>query len=376
LERCGAPREDYEIIVVDNASTDGSPEAIRSLADLVICLTSNRGSCAKAFGLSKARGRFIVFLDDDAAPEPYSLGAMIEHFEDQPDLGAAGFTVHLPDGSREESALPGVFHGCCVGFRADALHAVGGMDPTFFMQAEEYDLTFRLVHAGWSVRNFEDLNVHHLKTTQARREDRTAYYDVRNNLRVAARYLPTSAYAIYRTDWLQRYAWLAERGDRRRAHRKGRRDGRLLAFAERWTFRRKRLKPEAFEHFFRWEYVRRKFEDLKQQGVGRVLLVGLGKNLYAFHRAAELNGMKLSAIGDDVFGAPGRLYRGTRLLHLKDACETAFYFDVAVVTSMTPYFAEQAVRSVTPWTTRPIFHWSATLDSLARSESLVVCGAV
>ena len=61
---------------------------------------------------------------------------MIEHFEADPRLGAAGFTVHLPDGRLEGGALPGVFLGCGVGFRAEALRGAGGLDPSLFMQAE------------------------------------------------------------------------------------------------------------------------------------------------------------------------------------------------------------------------------------------------
>ena len=46
---------------------------------------------------------------------------MVEHFEAMPSLGAAVFTVTLPDGSRECSAYPDVFIGCGVGFRRAAL---------------------------------------------------------------------------------------------------------------------------------------------------------------------------------------------------------------------------------------------------------------
>jgi putative ABC transport system substrate-binding protein len=48
-------------------------------------------------------------------------------------------------------ALPGVFVGCGVGLRAEAYAESGGLDRTFFMQAEEYDLSFRLAVAGWEV---------------------------------------------------------------------------------------------------------------------------------------------------------------------------------------------------------------------------------
>ncbi|MCH7595963.1 MAG: glycosyltransferase [Planctomycetes bacterium] len=226
LERvaeCGLDRCDYEIIVVDNASTDGTPEAVSSKCDRLIRLSRNAGSCAKGYGvdgghgppyLNGASGRYIVFLDDDSYPQPGSIARMIGHFENDPKLGAAGFVVHLPDKRKEGGALPDVFLGCGVGFRATALRQSGGLDRSFFMQAEEYDLSFRMAQTGWRVRMFDDLHVAHLKTPHARKSERTTFYDIRNNLRVAARYLPAPYYGVYRTDWLQRYWWLAQRDDR------------------------------------------------------------------------------------------------------------------------------------------------------------------
>ena len=52
---------------------------------------------------------------------------------------------------RECSAYPDVFIGCGTGFRRQALVEVGGLPEDFFMQAEEYDLSLRLLDAGWTV---------------------------------------------------------------------------------------------------------------------------------------------------------------------------------------------------------------------------------
>ena len=99
-----------EAIVVDNTSTDGTAEMIRRSFPQVrlISLGRNLGSCAKAIGVNRAAGQFVVFLDDDSHPRPGSIARMIEHFRDCPGLAQAGFTVHLPDGRRESGALPGV----------------------------------------------------------------------------------------------------------------------------------------------------------------------------------------------------------------------------------------------------------------------------
>ena len=73
LASCGLDRSDYEVVVVDNASDDGTPEAVAAQSDIVIRLPRNAGSCAKAHGVERARGRFIVFLDDDSFPRPGSV---------------------------------------------------------------------------------------------------------------------------------------------------------------------------------------------------------------------------------------------------------------------------------------------------------------
>jgi len=227
LTRVAREAGPVEIIVVDNASTDGTPKAVHDAFPEahLIPLRHNLGSCAKAFGVDRSAGRYVVFLDDDSSPRPGSIARMIERFEADRSLGVAGFTVHLPDGRRESSALPGVFVGCGVGFRREALLDVGGLDRTFFMQAEEYDLSFRLGRAGWSVDLFADLHVDHLKSPQARLSGRTVYYDTRNNLIVVARYAPDNVRTALLQDYTQRYRWIAEATGHLKAWRRGRAEG-------------------------------------------------------------------------------------------------------------------------------------------------------
>src|SRR5256885_1191323 len=89
---CGIDREAFEIFIVDNASTDGTVEAIESRFGERVKLFPmhrNRGSCAKNVALPHALGRFVIFLDDDSFPQRGSVARMIRHFDDEPDLGAA-----------------------------------------------------------------------------------------------------------------------------------------------------------------------------------------------------------------------------------------------------------------------------------------------
>src|SRR5258706_1922519 len=145
IDRCGLKRDEFETIVVDNASTDGTSAALRQAYPMIHLLHQefNAGPVSKNLAIRSARGRYVVFLDDDSYPAPGALHRMMKHFEAEPRLGAAIFTVTLPDGSRECSAHPNVFIGCGTGFRRTDLEQVGGLPTDFFMQAQEYDPSLR-----------------------------------------------------------------------------------------------------------------------------------------------------------------------------------------------------------------------------------------
>ncbi len=201
-----------ETIVVDNASTDGTAAAVAAAyPDVrVVRLDRNRRrvreerrAAAGRRGVRPVPGRRLV-------PDRRQLGSgWSTTSRTTPQLGAAVFTVTLPDGSQECSAYPNVAIGCGTAFRAAALAEVGGLPDDFFMQAEEYDLSLRLLDAGWDVRRFDDLHVRHLKTPAARQPTRTSRLDARNNLMVATRYLPRRWVVPFAVDWARRYWWIA-----------------------------------------------------------------------------------------------------------------------------------------------------------------------
>jgi GT2 family glycosyltransferase len=356
-------RRDMEVIVVDNSSDQDVTSVTRDRPNLVLLqLKQNRGPCAKAYGVQRARGDLLLFLDDDSYPRPGCLDRLIARFNADPALAAAGFTVHLPDGSQECSALPHVFVGCGVGLRASAVRAVGGLDASFFMQAEEYDLTFRLLHSGWKAEVFPDLQVEHLKTRQARRAERTTYYDVANNCRIAARYLPQPYYRIYRREWLTRYRHLAAIHGQQCAQRRGAFMGRLRGMLERPRYRRWRLSPRVLEQLFAWSHVETRMASLRAAGLRRIVLLDYGKNTYAFYRGARRAGLQVLALGEELlehagansFVAAAR-YRDVPLLPLSAAmCLPA----EAYVISNTSYaHAARRAQSLTGRARVPVHNW-------------------
>lgn len=366
-EACGS-----EIIVVDNASLDGTPQVIRAeFPDAtVIELTRNLGSCAKAIGVERAAGDYVVFLDDDSYPQPGSIARMLEKFAADPKLGCANFMAHLPDGRCECSALPNVYIGCGVGFRREALLEAGNLDREFFMQAEEYDLSFRLTQAGWKVRTFADLHVDHLKSPQARIGGRTLYYDTRNNLIVAARYLNDLFEKICTDDWLQRYRWLTAGFGQRWAFQKGCFAGKKRRDSERATYAPWRLSAAAFEEQFHYDYIAGRMKTLADSGAQRIILADLGKNIYPFVRAARQLKLDVLCIADDRFALPHSFYnndsrsnwlRNPRRYRDIPIVPTAAApwsdADAVVVSNTSPIHAENRAAALLATTDRPVYLW-------------------
>lgn len=341
--------------MVDNASTDNTADDVtkRFPAVHIIGLTENKGSCAKAYGADEADGEFVLFLDDDSYPRPGSIDRMFAHFAADPTLAAAGFRVHLPDGREESSALPGVFVGCGVGLRRSALIQCGGLDRDLFMQAEEYDLSFRLAAYGWRTKVYNDLHVDHEKSPQSRCSARPAYLDTCNNLLVAARYIPDKYLAQIFDDWTTRYTWLYSEPDQAEAVNRAITKGRIHRQADRQLYASHRLQPAAFERYFNHNIIRNRMLRLRNQQVQRILLGRFGKNIHPFVAGARCAGIQVAAIADDTFAAPNRTYRGVPILPIARALKLDY--DAAIVADSSPAHAYAALDQFRPLTDRPVY---------------------
>lgn len=163
VNQAGAP-PDAEIIVVDNGSTDGTPEVIRRFH--VTCLSERkRGpSAARNRGLYHARGEVVAFLDADTVPTRRWLHELIAPFADAQVMLAAGpLQDYLPQTPAERfmsqlgvyqfeysifrAGLPHVC-SCNMAVRRAAALAIQGWDESY-LTAEDFDFTLRLVrHFG------------------------------------------------------------------------------------------------------------------------------------------------------------------------------------------------------------------------------------
>ncbi|MCB2200606.1 glycosyltransferase family 2 protein [bacterium] len=212
-------RTSLEVLVVDNASQDGSARRVeKDFPDVhVIHNNENKGFAAannQAIDLSK--GRFVLLLNPDSTIPNDNLEIALRIMGEQPRTGCLGCKLVNEDGSLQTSChnyptptrvwaarlginrfLPSHFHlarldisydsplkveyvkGAYMFFRKEALNAIGGMDEQFFMYSEEADICRRLWNAGWEVLYDPSTTVTHYRArssvqlprfvTQARR---------------------------------------------------------------------------------------------------------------------------------------------------------------------------------------------------------------
>jgi GT2 family glycosyltransferase len=195
------PRSEWEAWVVDNGSTDGTCEAVRSEFPEVriIARATNEGVWSRSYAFEPAEGKYLILLDDDSYPIDDAAARSMAYMESQPKCAAVVGRVVLPDGSYEACAFPAVMLSGAVCIRRSVLLELGGFRPEFFRKAGEYDLSFRLWDAGHRIERFEDVVYRHDKVTTGRSAGFAHRMDLRNNLILVERYLPADLRSVYRT---------------------------------------------------------------------------------------------------------------------------------------------------------------------------------
>jgi N-acetylglucosaminyl-diphospho-decaprenol L-rhamnosyltransferase len=185
LSKLRALPEEPRIVVVDNASHDGTAaEVERLFSDVeVISLRENEGAAARTVGAAALDVPYLAFSDSDSWWAPGALARAAEYFDLHPRLGLVAARVLVGDEERLDPTCramagsplrdPGVpgrpvlgFIACGSVVRRSAFLSVGGFEPRFGVGGEEELLAVDLAAAGWSLAYMEDVVAHHHPSAQ------------------------------------------------------------------------------------------------------------------------------------------------------------------------------------------------------------------
>ncbi|MCK5944982.1 MAG: glycosyltransferase family 2 protein [Planctomycetes bacterium] len=194
-----------QVIVVDNDSSDGTPEMVIAEfpeVQLIRMPHSDYGACETFnVGFSSARGELVGILDDDVILPKTFVEQMVQKFEEEPAttaiLSPKVIEPEMPDWYLNNERLHrerylATFRGCGSMARAAALREANWYDIRFFIFGNERDLTTRLLNLGYRVKMFPQVEVFHKAPFGMRHGKRSLYYHVRNFWLYAFKYLPWS----------------------------------------------------------------------------------------------------------------------------------------------------------------------------------------
>jgi len=230
LDRCvssviNSSFRELDIIVVDNASTDGSANLIRRNYGSKVQVIENLENLGGAGGfntgiqLALEKGyKYIHLLDNDVVIHPLAIKHLYEYMELHDDVGIAGsliYSLDQPDCIQEAGAridfnnfninlnYSGFINAsnikqeiecdyvpaCSMMIRTEALKKAGTMDPNYFIYWDDIDLGYRIKNAGYRIVSYTPSIVWHKKGASTKTNTFSTYYFWRNRIHFFLSYL-------------------------------------------------------------------------------------------------------------------------------------------------------------------------------------------
>lgn len=209
---------EYEILVVDNASSDDSlarlKEYFKDNVTFIASKDNNGFAAGNNQALRIAKGKYVLLLNSDTIVWENALENIYGYMEKHVDVGASGCRVILENGDLDKAckrSFPNVknsffrlFHipanskdndynldslpddeiyeiDCLTGafmfMRADALKDAGLLDETFFMYGEDIDLCYRIKQDNWKIFYFGEAKITHFKGASSKKQKSKLIYE-------------------------------------------------------------------------------------------------------------------------------------------------------------------------------------------------------
>ncbi|QJD96566.1 glycosyltransferase [Mucilaginibacter robiniae] len=189
-------RGEYEIVVVDNASTDGSSAAVKAQHDDVVLIENpvNTGAPAWNLGFARARGEYFIIIDDDSHVVS-GLQEALDHMDVHQDIGVLALNVLTGPytsagwGWQDGQNIVG-FIGCGAIYRKKVYEQVGGYADWIFLYANEWDLGLRVIDAGYRVSYFAGCTVDHRTSALNRTNKRLRVFVTCHEMGIVYKHFP------------------------------------------------------------------------------------------------------------------------------------------------------------------------------------------
>jgi len=205
----------YQVIIVDNASTDGLPVMVKKHFPKVVMIVNKKNmgfATACNQGAKVAQGEILFFLNSDTLIQESVFQRIIETFKANPNIGIVAPQLVLPDGSLQPWAYgkkEGFCHlvknkfypvsapsikypntqslmwvsGAAMAIRREIFEKIGGFDEKFFMYFEDKDLCYRVKELGYKIVINNEVKVVHFvgKSPILNRDRKKIYYQAQNH---------------------------------------------------------------------------------------------------------------------------------------------------------------------------------------------------
>lgn len=194
-------KDSYEIIVVDNASTDQSVTSVMARFPEVklISRNVNTGIAGWNDGFAEASGEYLVVLDDDSNIEG-GLDLAVEYFDTHPETGILSLKITggaFRTEDRTDMQDCSDFIGCGAIIRKEVFLKIGGFAEWLFLYTHEWEYGMRCLNAGYKITYFEKCVVNHRASSINRTPTRLKIFSVRNELAIAYKFFNIKRRNLY-----------------------------------------------------------------------------------------------------------------------------------------------------------------------------------